>query len=87
MRVAQLRAMGIKTPEGQRMYMRALAESGRIQEEREKYKVGSKKWERLTEKDVRVVNEALEKARALTPPSKPAKKKKPVSVRLKRWRT
>ncbi len=65
------------------MYMRALAESGRIQAEREKYKVGSRGWKRLTEKDLLVVNEALEKARALNPPPKPIKKKR-ASVRLRR---
>jgi hypothetical protein len=73
MRASQLREFGIKTPEGQRIYKRALEASGRIQIEREKHKEGSKEWKRLTNKDVRIVSEALAEARALNP--KPKKKR------------
>lgn len=47
----------IKTPEGRRIYKAAIEESGRIQIEREKYKVGGRKWRELTDRDVRLVEE------------------------------
>jgi hypothetical protein len=62
----------IKTPEGRRIYKAALERSGRIQIEREKHKKGGKEWKRLTDLDVRSVEEARTKALALNPKHKPA---------------
>ena len=72
MKESLIRELGIKTPEGVRLFKRALEQSGRIQAEREKHEEGSKEFKRLTKKDVQVMADALAEARTLNP--KPKKK-------------
>ena len=76
----EARNRGIKTRQGEEIYMRAIERSGRIQAERAKHKMGSEEFDRLTKEDQKVLADGYTKAMALNP--KP--KKKAVKSRFKR---
>jgi hypothetical protein len=72
------RDRGIKTKEGHEIYKRSVERSGRIQQERSRYKMGSEEFDRLTKEDLKVLAEGYEKAMALNP--KPKRKSAPKSI-------
>ena len=74
MRGDPTRYVDIKTKRGREIYDAAVQKSGRIQAEREKYKMGSQEFERLTKEDIKTLSEGREKAMALNPKSKPKRK-------------